>query len=187
MENRVYFLLDRSGSMIADDTIKGFNTFMKQQDPNTLLTLYLFDHEFTVVFRNVPIRDVKPLKYRPRGGTELYGAITKAIDDIENDLPRLWSEQEDVNITVVILTDGEDNGITKYKLEDIGYIISFKRMSGWEFLFAGASDNTHRITSEMSINKDSVIFFDTDEIIDAFDRIGYLVAKRNACHATLDA
>ena len=187
MENRVYFILDRSGSMIADDTINGFNTFIKQQDPNTLLTLYLFDHEFSVAFRNIPIRDVKPIKYRPRGGTALLDALGKTMLDIDDDLPRLWSDQENINITVVMVTDGEDNASIYHTLEDTGYNISFKQLSGWNFIFAGASDKTFEIASSLSINKQNVIMFDVDELVDAFYRVGTLVAKSNASHTTLNA
>ena len=187
MEHRVYFLLDRSGSMIADDAIQGLNTFIKQQDPETLLTLYLFDHEFSVAFRNVPIKNVEQFTYTPRGGTALVDAIGKAISDIDDDLPHLWSDQEDIKITVVILTDGEDNASTIHTLDDTGYKISFKRMSGWDFIFAGASEQTFEIASSLSINRDSIIMFDVDDIVDTLHTIGVLVTERNAGHTTFDA
>ena len=43
----VIFLLDRSGSMngAVQDTIGGYNSFLKKQKDNTLITTVLFDDE----------------------------------------------------------------------------------------------------------------------------------------------
>ncbi|NBX48957.1 VWA domain-containing protein, partial [bacterium] len=72
MATRRIFLLDRSGSMetIVDDTIGGYNSFIKsQKDLGGTMSLYLFDHELTEVYKDTPIADVQPLDhttYNPR-------------------------------------------------------------------------------------------------------------------------
>lgn len=180
MESRIYFVLDRSGSMIADDVKKGFNSFLKHQDPNALMTLHVFDHEFSTVYRDVPVKDVEPLKYRPRGGTALLDAIMKAIKDTDETLPRLWSDQEDVSVTFVILTDGEDNSSHENTLDDTHYSVTFKKLIGWRFLFLGASEKTFEIADKIGFDRGDTLFYDTQKIDVAMEIAGKVIRRETS-------
>ena len=89
MKRTVYCVLDRSGSMAdcLDDTIGGYNTFLKEQDPDTVLSLTLFDNKINQVYKK-SVRDIEPLNtktYVPRGGTALLDAIGKVIKSVPID------------------------------------------------------------------------------------------------------
>ena len=122
------FILDRSGSMEAcrDDTIGGFNAFLReQQAEGGTLTLILFDHEYSVSYTNKPISDVEPLTintFVPRGATALLDAIGKAIKNTQSNVP-----------TVVILTDGQENSSQEYTKAHIKDLIEQKTKDGWTF------------------------------------------------------
>ena len=147
--NRV-FLLDRSGSMQScrDDTIGGFNSFINvQKEHGGTMTLCLFDHEFEVVYEKMPIDDVPPLQFVPRGSTALYDAIGNIL---KMDLPN--------DTMVVILTDGEENSSTKYTANHIKDLIEMKP---WTFVYLGANQDAMLNSSRIGIRHS--IGFDTRE------------------------
>ena len=94
-------LLDRSGSMeaVKDETISGFNHFLKEQKAvgaNAWFTLAQFDSESTdVVHEARPVRDVPNLNgdtYQPRGSTPLLDALGQTIERFihPRTLSQLW-------------------------------------------------------------------------------------------------
>jgi len=123
------FLLDRSGSMesIKNDTIGGFNSFVKSQKGGTL-SLVLFDHEVQEVYKNVPIEYVKPLDnetFVPRGTTALLDALGHVIKTYQG------------KKTVVVFTDGLENSSSKYTHAHIKDLIEQKKSEGWDFVYLG--------------------------------------------------
>src|SRR6185437_887189 len=110
----ITIVLDRSGSMevIADDTVGGFNQFLKEQKKvpgKALLTLVQFDHEYQFVHQAVPIGSVPLLTrktYVPRGSTALLDAIGRAINETGQRLAALPEPERPGNVIVMILTDG---------------------------------------------------------------------------------
>lgn len=106
MARRV-FLLDKSGSMdsVLDDTIGGFNAFVRSQVPlGGTLSLYTFSDRCTCVYKDVPIEDVKSLTkdtYVPEGCTALYDAMGAVLTDHPKGI-------------LVVLTDGQENSSKKY-------------------------------------------------------------------------
>ncbi len=86
----IAFILDRSGSMgsCQQAAIDGFNQFLiEQQQTEGLakLTLVLFDDEYLVPVRSVPVQEVLPLNadtYVPRNTTALLDAIGRTIDEL---------------------------------------------------------------------------------------------------------
>ena len=112
MPRPILFLLDRSGSMetTRDDTIGGFNAFVSDQralNPDALMTLWQFDHEVLVSYTNKPLSEVPTLTretFQPRGSTHLLDTIGEAMKSNPLAEPPI----------VVIFTDGEENGSTKY-------------------------------------------------------------------------
>ena len=118
------FLLDKSGSMdaVLDDTIGGFNSFVREQVPlGGTLTLYTFSDSCKCEFRDVPIDQVNPLcrdTYIPQGNTALYDAMGKILKDYEG--------QEG---TFVILTDGQENFSRKYTKSHVKDLIAVSKLN----------------------------------------------------------
>ena len=132
-----YFILDRSGSMsiILDQTIKGFNSFVESQiNENGTMSLYLFDYEFLPVYEDLHINEVTPLNrqtYVPRGSTALLDAIGETIKRVK--------EEPGDEIVIVILTDGIENSSCQYNSNDIKILIE---NSKWTFMYLGANQDS---------------------------------------------
>jgi len=142
------FLLDRSGSMNScrEDTIGGFNAFIDaQKEYGGTMTLCLFDNEIETVYEKIPIGDVPPLVFTPRGSTALYDAIGHVLKMNLSD-----------DAMVIILTDGEENSSVKYTADHIKDLISMKK---WTFVYIGANQdailNSSRLGIRTSLNYDT--------------------------------
>ena len=106
--NEIVFVLDRSGSMsgLENDTIGGYNSFLKQQKQSgtkAVISTVLFDHEIQILHDRLPISDIKELTakdYQPRGCTALLDAVGGSVshihklhkfDDFYNNIKQLSS------------------------------------------------------------------------------------------------
>ena len=112
MVKPIFFLLDRSGSMEfnIDGTIEGFNAFLNEQKtlfPESLMTLWQFDHEILVSYENLKLSEVSELNrdtFVPRGSTALLDALGTMLKQKPMGDPPM----------VIIFTDGQDNQSKKY-------------------------------------------------------------------------
>lgn len=117
------FLLDKSGSMetVLDDTIGGFNSFVREQVPlGGTLTLYTFSTTCTCEYRDVPIEDVPFLTqetYIPGGNTALYDAMGTILKD--------YAGKEG---SFVILTDGQENSSRKFTKNHVKDLIEVSKL-----------------------------------------------------------
>lgn len=124
---KVAFLLDKSGSMHpqSDDAIGSFNAFVKDQPDGTEMSLWTFSNDLHCVFKDTPVRDVKPITekdYHPSGGTALYDAMGEVLKGLSaGDL-------------LVVLTDGEENSSHRYTKQRVKELIS---MSKVDIIYAG--------------------------------------------------
>lgn len=119
----IVFLLDRSGSMneVLDDTIGGFNSFVRSQEPmGGTMSLYTFNDKCKCVYRDVPIESVEALStnnYVPSGPTALYDAMGQVL-----------KEYTGKNGTLVVLTDGQENSSTKYTKSHVKDLIEVSKL-----------------------------------------------------------
>lgn len=177
----IHFILDRSGSMyeIINDTIGGFNSFLKQQKDNInkdyelidnngnnikqktniYFSLYQFDHEYIISYENKNITEVEELNkssFIPRGQTALLDAIGITINNIKinniND-----------NIIVVILTDGDENCSKEYTHKQINNLITKKRKENIEFVFLGANQDAIKSAQNIGISANSAMTYSTNK------------------------
>ena len=122
MATRV-FLLDRSGSMesVLDDTIGGFNSFVREQVPSGgTLTLYTFSDRCKCEYRDVQIDQVPMLTrdtYVPNGNTALYDSMGMILKDYQGK-----------EGTFVILTDGQENSSRKYTKSHVKDLIEMSKL-----------------------------------------------------------
>lgn len=143
----VGFVLDKSPSMshLVPDTIKGFNTFLEEQqalDGDAYLSLTLFDQNLNVPLVAQEIKDCPQmgtvqLPYRIDGmGTALYDAVGATILGIEGWLKNNKTFKGEV--VIVVWTDGEENMSRTWTLANLLAKIQEKRDAGWQFSFLGS-------------------------------------------------
>ena len=124
MVKPIFFLLDRSGSMEfnIDGTIEGFNAFLNEQKtlfPESLMTLWQFDHEILVSYENLKLSEVSELNrdtFVPRGSTALLDALGTMLKQKPMGDPPM----------VIIFTDGQDNQSKKYTKAHVKDLIEQK-------------------------------------------------------------
>lgn len=140
-------VIDKSGSMgpLVNDTIEGFNYFLKDQqeiDKPANITLVLFDTLYTMhdptPVRQMPKLDAK--SYTPSGCTALLDAVGRAINDLGARLLALQESERPANVIFVIITDGEENSSREFKLDQVASMIKRQQETyNWDFVFLGAN------------------------------------------------
>lgn len=153
----IVFILDRSGSMshLADDTIGGFNSFVKEQqkldEGDAFLTLVLFDDQYDIIYESKDIDEVPVLDnktYYARGMTALNDAIGRTIASFK---PKTKSSK----VVFVVTTDGYENASTEYKNKQIKELIEEKKLKkngAWEFLFLGANIDSFSVGDSYGVS-----------------------------------
>ena len=141
----ISIILDRTGSMesIKDDTIGGFNTFLKEQRKLTdkaTLTLVQFDSQdpYEVIHSFKPVKDVPELDastYVPRASTPLLDAIGRGINDLEKRLGDMKKKDRPSKVVMVIITDGQENASREFTKSQIIKMIKHKEKDDWQFVF----------------------------------------------------
>jgi hypothetical protein len=113
--NKVYILLDRSGSMASmwKQAIDGINSYVRNIE-NTQIMIAAFDTVDYTVVRNCTKENWDPLSYNeitPRGGTPLLDASGRIM----------WSmhDSKAKRAILVVVTDGHENSSTKFKASEI--------------------------------------------------------------------
>ncbi len=151
-------VLDRSGSMasLTQDTIGGFNTFLKEQKTvpgEALFTLAQFDHEYELVHDCVPIADVPELNttsYVPRGSTALLDALGRTILATGIKLAAMKEEDRPSKVIFVVLTDGQENHSKEHTHAKIMEMIKHQTDAyKWQFVYLGANQDAIQAGSTM--------------------------------------
>jgi hypothetical protein len=141
-------VLDDSGSMdmILNDTLGGYNTFVREQkksakpgDTFSLVTFKGYTH------RNVNISTVEELTtktYKPNGGTPLLDTLGNSILELGQYLSSLNEEDRPAKVLFVIITDGEENASREYSKVEIKEKITHQSdVYKWEFVYLGANQD----------------------------------------------
>ena len=143
----ITIVLDRSGSMasVIQDTIGGFNTFLKEQKEGSeeaTINLYQFDDKYDVVYENKKIASAKDLTdktFVPRGSTALYDAIGKTIVTLGEKYSNMKEDDRPERVFFVIITDGEENASKEYAFDRVKELIEHqKEKYSWQFVFLGS-------------------------------------------------
>ncbi|MBO7419333.1 MAG: VWA domain-containing protein [Bacteroidaceae bacterium] len=150
MKKKVFNLIviDESGSMeiIREQAFSGMNEtlatirIMQEKYPDTdqRVSLITFDSSHTTWhYDNTPANETKDLRrdqYSPGGCTPLYDAIGKSV-------ARLNSQaEENDNVLVTIITDGEENSSREWSLSMVRNLIEKLKKRNWTFSLIG-TDN----------------------------------------------
>lgn len=168
----IAFILDRSGSMqsMAEEAIGGFNAFIDQQKKeagDVILSLILFDHEYSPTVTNVPLTEMPALTdedYQPRGTTALLDAMGRTIDDLGKQIAALPESERPSDVIVVTLTDGLENASSDYKRPQIAEMVKHQQEKyDWQFLFLGASLESFKESQSLGIQAACSHIFDSVE------------------------
>jgi len=153
---RVAYILDKSGSMgvCREQAIQGTNDYfaaLAAEDPDTRVSVTLFDTDVYHVISGVPVREITQLTavdYVPNGGTALFDAVGSTIVATENE------QGEDDIVMVVIFTDGEENSSCELSREQLVSMIKDREESrGWNFVFLGANQDAWTSAESIGISQ----------------------------------
>lgn len=179
----VNIILDKSGSMYSAtrDTIGGFNQYIEKlktdKDVDYLVSLTMFDTEFSIKYVAKPVKDVPLLdttSYIANGNTALLDAVGKTIQEI----PDTDSKQK---ILVVIMTDGEENSSREFSWESIQKLIKEKdSKENWTFIYLGAMADAWDKGSQFGFSVNNVARYSHDNTFDVFHTV---LASGTACLA----
>ena len=155
----VNVVLDRSGSMdnIRKGTIDGYNEYINGLKKDTaseyFISLIQFDTnghnasaELTISYIDKPLAEVPVMTmadYEPRGGTPLYDAIGECVRRVD---------QKDRAVTVVIITDGQENSSREFTADAIKKLRAEKEAEGWTFVFIGADFDAYSAGSTVGMS-----------------------------------
>jgi Mg-chelatase subunit ChlD len=171
----ISIILDRTGSMenIRDDTIGGFNTFLKDQKSQAdiaTLTLVQFDtyDPYEVIHKFESIQEIPELTretFVPRAGTPLLDAIGRGINDLEQSLSQMKESQRPLKVVFLIITDGQENSSREFRKEQIAKMIQQKQeQDKWQFVFLSADLNAINDAQEYGISRKSSMAFDKNVV-----------------------
>jgi hypothetical protein len=158
-KTQIVCILDRSGSMssIMDDSIGGFNTFLKAQKElpdEATITIALFDDRYELLYDNVDIKSAKEMSkavWYPRGTTALYDAIGKTINDVKAHHATLGVEKP-AKVLVCIVTDGQENSSKEYKLDAIKKLIGDCEKENWNFMYLAANQDAFAVGTSFGVS-----------------------------------
>lgn len=165
------FILDKSGSMsgLENDTIGGFNSFLKKQkevEGECRITTVLFDHTYTLLHDRIDIQAVSPLTtkdYYVGGSTALIDAIGRTIDKLVKVQKITAEDYKAEKVMFVIITDGEENSSRVYTAKRVREMIELeKEKYGWEFIFIGANIDAVATAENFGISKDRAVNYVAD-------------------------
>lgn len=161
-------ILDRSGSMesIKDDTIGGFNNFLKEQqklDDPARISMYLFDHEYKALYESVDIREAPILdnsNYIPRGRTALYDAVGRTLATIDEKFKQININDMPEKVIILIVTDGAENASKEYNGNTINDMIGHhKKVNNWEFVFLSADETSFNDSAFSNVGINNTIMY----------------------------
>jgi len=128
----IIVILDTSGSMdgIKEQIVSSVNGFIFDQQKtidDSRMTLITFSDRHNIVFEQVPISHVQPIKYSdyvPDGMTALYDAVYFALIRYGDNSSTL----------VIIVTDGEENKSATPRIQ-LNTLIEARKEAGWKFIY----------------------------------------------------
>jgi Mg-chelatase subunit ChlD len=178
-------LLDASGSMgsIQSVALKGLNQTLasireaQREHPEQThsVTLAAFDSmstfnplsepsysepklRYMVIYDNTPAAeavDLRPNQYRPDGGTPLYDAMGRALNDL-----RRRVTPDDI-VLVTIITDGYENSSREWTRTSIRTLVDLLTADNWVFTYIGANQDVDAVSSSIGIRNSMA--FEADE------------------------
>lgn len=164
MSRKIYnlIILDRSGSMSSmrneavasvNETIGTIKSFINEnpdsQQTISLVTFcncsrnYIYDMNDARIVDHIKVKD-----YQPCCGTPLYDAIGEACGRLHKTI----ENENDVAVSVTIITDGYENASKEWSHNAIKSLIEQYKEEGWLFAYIGADHDVESVAFSLSIN-----------------------------------
>ncbi|MEI7942752.1 MAG: vWA domain-containing protein [Candidatus Riflemargulisbacteria bacterium] len=168
-KTHITIILDKSGSMgsCLNDTIGGFNTFLKAQrelEGTATMTLVQFNGHYDVISDMAPLSDTGELtnkNYVPNGGTALLDAIGRTINNVESKINDMAKKSRPEKVIFVIITDGEENESVEFTKDQIMQMINAHRdEQKWEFVFIGANQDAIQAGGDIGVRAKSTLSYE---------------------------
>lgn len=168
----VIFVLDDSASMrsVRDETITGFNEFLKEQQESeveTYASLYKFNgYDVKCVFDHVNVKSIEPLNhdtYNPNGMTNLHDAIGHVMNKVNNRLSETKKKHRD-QVQIVILTDGQENASKYYNANMIKPMVEQAESKDWTFMFLGANIDAFAVGSAYGLRSEATLQYNVNNM-----------------------
>ncbi len=174
----IIFLLDRSGSMegLEDDTIGGFNSFIKHQRKlagEVLVTTVLFDNQYEILWNGAKAEEVNLTKenYFVRGSTALLDAVGRTILEVAHRVTRT-----EAKVVFVITTDGLENASREFTYKKVKQLIEqHQEKYKWEFIFLGANIDVPSEAESLGIKPELAFSFEASS--DGVENMYQLVSE----------
>ncbi len=141
-QTHIEMVLDRSGSMgsCRKSTIDAVSKYLAEARGDDVMkeadfSLTIFDSQSIDSIRSgapINITDLTAEDFVPRGGTPLYDAIGRGIDNLDAKVAKAGKA------ILVIVTDGEENSSRKHSHGSISELIKARQAAGWLVVFLGA-------------------------------------------------
>ena len=159
-KTHIICILDRSGSMssIMQDSIGGFNTFLKQQrelPDNATITVALFDDKYELLYDNVDIKEVNDItedEWYARGTTALYDAICKTINIDRANISKMKKKDKPNKVLVCVVTDGHENASLENTITDTQNLIKDCENDDWNFIYLAAGQDAFTVGQSFGIS-----------------------------------
>ena len=153
-------IVDESGSMssIYQPALTGLNETLQtireaqkeHENQEHIVWLVTFDtSHFKQIYANTPAEkaeDITREQYRPCGGTPLYDAMGKSINQL-----RQMATADDV-VLVTVITDGYENASREYNGKAIKALVEEMKGKGWVFTYIGANQDVEAVAASLSID-----------------------------------
>jgi hypothetical protein len=189
MKAEIISIIDNSGSMshLINDTIGGYNSFIKEQKntfgENISASLVLFNDRYETIYSGLKINKVPLLTesvYKTMGSTALIDTVCDVIDKTGDRLSKMNENERPDKVIVCILTDGEENASKEYTTSQLKEKIQHQRDKyNWEFVFLGANQDSFSVAESYGIAKGMTSNFKADSrgISDAYSTISCCVSN----------
>ncbi|MFH8249241.1 VWA domain-containing protein [Microbacterium sp. B2969] len=157
-------VIDRSGSMatIRDDMVGGMQELLRDQaaQPGMLtVDVVIFDNVVEWQHAFADPKDVV-IELVPRGSTALYDALGGAIAQFGQRLAELPEHARPGVVTVVVVTDGEENASVEWTAETVrGSVAHQQEVYGWHFVFLGANQDAALSAGRIGIAPSSAMSY----------------------------
>lgn len=162
-------ILDESGSMMSiyqpaltgvNETLQTIREAQKEHDDQAhFVTLITFDtSHYNQIYCNTPAEeaiDITREQYCPRGGTPLYDAMGRSINELRPNVGK-----DDV-VLVTVITDGYENSSREYDGKAIKSLVEEMKKEDWVFTYIGANQDVEAVAASISI--DNHLAFEANE------------------------
>ena len=157
MQKTIGILVDNSGSMANMNPVETVGSLNKNiqtlATDETSIFVASFSDDYKLFINNKNKKDITITleDVKPEGLTALYDGIYYICSDISE----VCSVDTENDVTIIILTDGQENASQKKNIGSIRKLLSQKQEIGWKFIFLGANQDAIMTGKNLGINRNT--------------------------------